>query len=394
MKPHIKWRLALVLVGSIVGSQADIRADDWPLVRGNVLGTGVAHGSLPDAPELLWKYSADKDAGFDATAVIADGVIYLGDNAGTFHAVRLADGTKLWKKVFADSGFGAGAAVENGRLYVGDMNGAMYCLATADGKELWSKKLEGEVYAAPSINGDNVLFTCEAGTLSCRNKQDGSERWQFRIEAPLRCTPTISGGRAALAGCDSHLHLINVADGKETDAVEIDAPTGSTPAMRDQRVYFGTEGGTFYAIDTPTTGDKKPTVAWTYHDQQRNQPIRAAAAVGENIVVYGSQGKALYGLNPANGEEIWKLPTRARIESSPVIAGNRVVAATTAGKLYLLDVTNGEVKWEYDAGGGFVASPAVVDGKVILGNTDGTLYCFGSKQGNANELTTKNTKKK
>ncbi len=201
----------------------------------------------------------------------------------------------------------------------------------------------------------------------------------FTSRRPLRCTPTISGGRAAVAGCDSLLHVISVADGKETATVEIDAPTGATPAMRDERVYFGTEGGAFYAIDVPLAGGKKPAVAWTYRDRQRNQPIRAAAAVSDQIVVYGSQGKAIYGLDPATGQEKWKLATRARVESSPVIAGNRVVAATTAGKIYLLDAANGDVKWEHDAGGSFTASPAVVDGKIILGNSDGTLYCFGAK---------------
>ena len=51
------------------------RADDWPLVRGDSFGTGVAQGALPDELEVLWNYSAGKDAGFEATAVIADGVI-------------------------------------------------------------------------------------------------------------------------------------------------------------------------------------------------------------------------------------------------------------------------------------------------------------------------------
>jgi outer membrane protein assembly factor BamB len=380
MKLRIEWRKVLVVAWAAIGLSGIARAEDWPVARGDIFGTGVAHGSLEDAPEILWKYSAGKDAGFDATAVVAHGAIYAGDNAGTFHAIRLADGTAIWKKEFADSGFGASAAIEKGQLYVGDMNGAIYCLATADGKELWNQKLDGEVYAGPSLNGEDVLFTSEAGTLSCRNKHDGKERWQFHIEAPLRCTPTISGGRVVLAGCDSLLHLIDVADGKEIATVEIDGPTGATPAMRDERAYFGTESGTFFAVGIPADGEKKPTVAWTYRDPQRNHPIRAAAVVDKHVVVYGSQGKAIYGLDPASGQEKWKVPTRSRVESSPVIAGNRVVVATTAGKIYLLDTATGAVKWEYDAGGSFIASPAVVDGQIILGNTDGTLYCFGSRQ--------------
>lgn len=381
---------AVVLV--LAGIVNRCRADNWPFVRGNLFGSGVAESTLPDTPELLWKFSAGKDAGFDATPVVADGVVYLGDNAGTFHALKLADGTEVWKKAFADTGFGAGAAVEAGKIYVGDMNGVIYCLAADDGKEMWNQKLEGEVYAGPSLNGDDVLFTCEAGALSCRNKRDGGERWKFHIEAPLRCTPTIAGGIAALAGCDSRLYLIDVKDGKQTDSVAIDAPTGSTPAMQNGRVFFGTEGGTFYAIDIDSANGKKPAVAWSYRDPQRNQPIRAAAAVNEQLVVYGGQSKIIYGRDPKSGEEKWKRTTRARIESSPVIAGIRVVAATSSGKIYLLDTVTGDIKWEHDAGGNFTASPAVVDGKILLANTDGTLYCFGSKQGNANGLTTKDTK--
>ncbi len=179
MKLRTNGHFVLMVVSVVVGSQTNGRADDWPLVRGNVFGTGVAYGKLPDSLEVLWKVSVSEDAGFDATAVISNGVIYVGDNAGTFHAIRLGAGTEVWKKDFPDSGFGAGAAVEGERLYVGDMNGAIYCMSTADGKEIWTGKLEGEVYAGPTPNGDDVLFTCEAGTLSCRKKQDGKDAGSF-----------------------------------------------------------------------------------------------------------------------------------------------------------------------------------------------------------------------
>ena len=355
-------------------------ADDWPLVRGDTLGTGVAQTTLPDQPEVLWKYQASKDAGFDATPVVVDGVVYIGDSSGTFHAVHLADGSAVWTKEFADSGFAAGATVAKDRIYVGDLNGVVRCLSTTDGHEQWSAKLDGEIYAGPVLHGENLLVTSESGTLSCLSAEDGHEVWPpFKIDAPLRCSPTISAGRVMLAGCDSLLHVINTADGKEIHTVEIDGPTGATPAIRNERVYFGTEGGTFFAIDVPESSEP-PSVAWTFRDPRRGQPIRSAAAVSNEIVVFGTQGKTIYGLNPENGDVKWNLPTQSRVESSAVIAGHRVVAATTAGKIYLLDAATGEAKWEYDAGGGFTASPAVVNARIILPNTDGTLYCFGRKR--------------
>jgi outer membrane protein assembly factor BamB len=385
--------IAIATLAGLAALAATGQADDWPLVRGDIRGSGVAAKPVPDKLDVMWTYRAGKDAGFDATAVITGGVIYVGDNAGSVHAVRLADGAPVWTKSFEDSGFGASAAVGKDRLYIGDLNGTVRCLKTTDGSEIWNKDLESEIYAGPTLVDDRLLVTTEAGKLYCLDVKDGQERWQpFSIEAPLRCSPTVSAGKVMLAGCDAQLHFIDIATGEETATRDIDGPTGATAAMNGDRAYFGTEGGTFFAIDAPAdiapaptapTGDadaSKP--AWSFRDPRRGQPIRSAAAVTDKLIVYGSQGKAIYGLDPVSGKPKWNQPlaTRTRVESSPVIAGNRVIAATTGGVLYVLDANTGEVISQYEAGGNFTASPAVVDGKIILGNGDGTLYCFGAKE--------------
>jgi outer membrane protein assembly factor BamB len=368
-------------------------AEDWPLVRANVSGTAVATSELPDQLEQLWTYHAAEPAGFDSTAVVAGGVIYVGDSEGVMHAVKLADGKPVWTKTFEDGGpFMAGGAVDRDRLFVADMDGNVRCLAIADGTEVWKVKVDSEVHAGPTPHAGTLLVTCEAGTLTCLDANSGDKKWEFKIDAPLRCSPTIADGHVMLAGCDSLLHAINASDGSEAFTVPIDGPTGATAAMRDGRAYFGTEGGTFFRIDIDARGGKQPAVAWTYRDPRRGQPIRSAAAVTESLLVFGGQGKAVFALDPKSGEEKWTLPTRSRVDSSPVIAGDRVVAATSAGKLYLLDAANkGESKWESDLGGGFTASPVVVESRIIIGNTDGTLYCFGSK--NSTTEVTESTEK-
>jgi outer membrane protein assembly factor BamB len=388
MKLPCNCFVRFIAFGIVAASSTGIQADDWPLVRGDVRGSGVAAKPVADQLDVLWKYTAGKEGGFDATAVIENGIAYVGDSAGTVHAVRVADGTPVWTKPFEDSGFGAGAAVGKDRLYVGDLNGVVRCLSIVDGAEIWKKDLEAEIYAGPTLVNDMLLVTTEAGKLYCLDVKNGEPRWPpFAIEAPLRCSPTVSGGKVMLAGCDAKLHFIDIMTGEEVATAEIDGPTGSTAAMNGDRVYFGTESGTFFAIDAPandapTSGSKdsaKP--AWTYRDPRRGQPIRSAAAVRDDLIVYGSQGKAIYALDPSSGKLTWNQPlaTRTRVESSPVVAGDRIIAATTGGVLYILDAKTGEVKRQYEAGGHFTASPAVVDGRIILGNADGTLYCFGKK---------------
>jgi outer membrane protein assembly factor BamB len=379
-------RAYALFVGLVAASVALIAlADDWPHMRGNIKGTGVADGKLGDQLEELWTYKAPEPAGFEATAVIANGVVYVGDTEGSYHAVKLSDGQPVWTKKFDGDGFTAGAMFDQGRLYVADMQGNARCLDAGSGEELWSAKLGDQVHAGPTVYGDSVFYTCESGMLWSLDTATGKERWQFQIDAPLRCSPTIADSKIMLAGCDSLLHAVNVSDGKEAFTVPIDGPTGATAAIATSatdgvRAYFGTEGGTFFAINVTAAEGQKPDVAWTYRDPRRGQPIRAAAAVTDSLVVFGGQGKAVFALDPTTGDEKWKLSTRSRVDSSPVIVGERVVAATTAGKVYLLETAKGEVKWEQDYGGGFNASPAVADGRVVLGNTDGSLYCFGSKE--------------
>ena len=109
---------------------------DWPLFRGDPLSSGVAHTTLPDKPDLLWKYVV-KDGAFDSTAAIADGVVYIGDLDGKLYAIDLVSGKEIWSQKF-EAGFIAAPAVKNGFLYLGDMDGKCYCIDAKSGKPKWS----------------------------------------------------------------------------------------------------------------------------------------------------------------------------------------------------------------------------------------------------------------
>ncbi|HKD35932.1 MAG TPA: PQQ-binding-like beta-propeller repeat protein, partial [Pirellulales bacterium] len=69
---------------------------DWPLLRGDSLGTGVAKSSLPENLELLWKFEVPKGS-FTTTPIVVDGMVYIGDADGVVRAIGLADGKERWK---------------------------------------------------------------------------------------------------------------------------------------------------------------------------------------------------------------------------------------------------------------------------------------------------------
>ena len=99
--------------------------DAWPVARGTASACGVAGGTLPDRPQLLWTFTVENQ-GFQAGAAISGGSVYVGSTSGTLYALDLATGKKRWE--FAGkSSYKTAPAVRDGRVYLGDQDGRV-CL--------------------------------------------------------------------------------------------------------------------------------------------------------------------------------------------------------------------------------------------------------------------------
>ena len=90
----------------------------------------------------------------------------------------------------------------------------------------------------------------------------------------------------------------------------------------------------------------------------------------------GGRDKLVHGLT-LDGKAAWTFATRARVESSPAIAGGRVFVGSNDGRFYVLGLNDGTKLWEFNAGAPLSASPAIANGRIVIGSQDGRLYCFG-----------------
>jgi outer membrane protein assembly factor BamB len=344
---------------------------DWPLVRGDEQATGAVAAPLPRTLDVAWTYDTGGSS-FEATAAIVDGIVYVGDVDGTFHAVKLADGKPAWTRKFEDTGFIAGTAVVDGRIFCVDYNGVVHALDAADGAELWTFESESSLYAAPNVYQGRVLLVTDSGELVSLDAATGKETWErFRIDQPLRCWPTVVEGRILVAGCDGLLHAVDVDTGKDLQTIDIGGPADGIPAVVGNRAFFCTASGVFFAAEV-----KPLKELWRYGHRGQSEEIHGAAATDKAIVL-GTHDKRLVALDPKTGEELWSVPLRSRAESSPVIVGDAALAATTRGRIHVVEAASGRERWSTDVGGRFIASPAVSDGKVVIGNDDGVLYCIG-----------------
>ena len=172
--------------------------------------------------------------------------------------------------------------------------------------------------------------------------------------------------------------MIDVQSGEEKAAVPIDGPTGTTPATNGDRVFFGTEGGGFFAIDF-----LKADVAWRAQSAVNGQSYRSSAVIAGDLVIVGSRGKAVEAFSCADGTRTWRHPMRGKVDASPIVATTEgglpvAIVADSAGKIVVFDPATGDTAWEFDAGGGFSAGAAAAAGHVVIASDDGTVWCFAS----------------
>jgi outer membrane protein assembly factor BamB len=85
----------------------------------------------------------------------------------------------------------------------------------------------------------------------------------------------------------------------------------------------------------------------------------------------------VHAIDMKTGKRLWTFTTRARVDSSPAVAGGRVYVGGNDGKLYVLDAASGKCLFEFEAGGPLSASPALASGRLVIGSQDGKLFCLG-----------------
>ena len=347
----------------------DTPAENWSQFRGNHQLTGVSLSNVPTSLKQLWTYEAGDS--IESSAAIVGGTVFVGSQKGELVALSLENGSVYWKYSTGGAIGESSPAYSGGVVYIGDLDGTLHAVNASDGKRLWTTKTGGEIKSSPVVYGDRVLIGSYDENLYCVSARNGSVLWKFKTNGPVHTTPGIASGIAFIAGCDEMFRAIRISDGKEVFSVSSGAYTGASPALRSGMAYYGTFDNEVLGVSLG-----QHNIAWRYEHPQRKFPYYSSAAVTAARVVIGGRDKMVHGLT-LNGKMAWTFATRARVESSPAIAGGRVYVGSNDGRFYVLALTNGAKLWEFNAGAPLSASPAIANGRIVIGSQDGRLYCFG-----------------
>ena len=304
--------LILVVCLAVSVMAQDTPTDNWSQFRGNHSLTGVSQSNVPTSLKQLWTYEAGES--IESSAAIG-GTVFVGSQKGELVALSL-EWIGVWKFATGSPIGESSPAYGNGVVFIGDLGGWINALNASDGKKLWAFKTNGEIKSSPVVIGDRVLIGSYDEHLYCLSARNGSLLWKFKTNG--QCI-RLSGidGMAFIAGCDELFRAIRISDGKEVFNVSSGAYTGASPALRGGAAFYGTFDNEVLGVNL---GERK--IAWRYEHPQRKFPFYSSAAVTATRIVLGGRDKLVHGLT-VDGKSAWTFATRARVESSPAIAGGR-----------------------------------------------------------------------
>ena len=309
-----------------------------PVVYKQKVVIGTADGEvfcLTISGKILWRFKTENSV--EASALILNNRVYVGDLSGNLYAINLNSGKKIWKFT-ADNQFMSGAnwSVRNGKTYllIGNYDYFLYCIDASNGKQVW--KYEAKNY--------------------------------------LNATPAVENGFAVFGGCDGSLHVVNIGTGKAASVNPLATYVAGSVALDKGIAYVGDYDG---KVSGFVYGNKRSK--WAFSLKDREVPFVAAPSVTKYRVLIGSKDRFLYCLNKSNGKEMWKVNMGNPVESSTITDVHNVLACNMRGDLMLLSLTKGAKVWTYSLGSPVVGNPAYSNGRLFVGTYNGKLYCLTQK---------------
>ena len=356
--------------------------------------------SYPSAPALSWKFHLG--SGTWAPPVVAGDTIYIGTDAGLFHAVRATDGSAIWTWP-GTAGIDGRAVVGTDLVYVVDTKMVLRALNRSNGSLRWSAPLHDEAIAGkpapenPTFNHraatplllDDVIYCGSSDGVLSFEAKTGTRLWRHDAKAPIYSGIGILGGDTLLFGTmDGSAVLLDRRNQKEILRVKTGGSVVTTPLVVGDRLIVGSRDYQLYGFNA-----SDGTVAWKYSywfSWVESTPV----AVDGVVYVGASDYARVSALDPATGATRWSTPVKGLNWGTPLVTSHRVFTGTVAqnipgtaiehsGGIIAMDRDTGKVRWQMKATappengfGGYAGSLALAGDKIIAAGFDGVLIAL------------------
>lgn len=312
------------------------------------------------------------------TPILTDKVVYAANSIDGIVAFDRASGQLLWRHEIKD-GVEASAQLADDILYFGAGDGQMYALQADNGKTLWTYPLKAEGLAEPLVHGGVVYVLGGNNVAHALDSKTGKLLWLYnRREAS---NISIRGGsRPALVGetvligfSDGSLVALNKSSGSVVWEVNLNRnkrfrDVDAAPIVDGDNVYVSSYDGALYALNK---NDGK--ILWSIDDGGYERVLLS----GSTLYFSTSSGKTM-AVDKVSGKVLWTKNNPGGIATSPILYKNVLMVGEMDGSLRFLDIRNGDFIAEFSPGRGVTSRPAVdvKKGEVYFVSHDANLFAL------------------
>jgi outer membrane protein assembly factor BamB len=162
----------------------------------------------------------------------------------------------------------------------------------------------------------------------------------------------------------------------------------SSPVVDEDRIYFGTDSGIFYALR-----QSDGSIAWSHRVELRNRKgIWSSPTLMGEKVIFGAYDGCVYALDSKTGNVVWRFDQADWVGSSPCFSPERnlvyvglehALVPASKGSVIALNGDTGERVWEYRTLRYVHASPLYVAefDLVAIGDNGGDFNGFDADSG-------------
>jgi outer membrane protein assembly factor BamB len=318
-EPHVAWHEQL-------GGAADFTpiVVDGKVIVGDL--SGVLRALDARTGREIWRFQAEKGAGFAGSAAGANGLIFVADLGGTLHGLDAATGSERWKVTLPNTGIQP--LVADRLLFVGSSDGHAYGFdPLTGGKPSWDWEGPAGTQMNVSVVNDGVAYIGGGGVLYAIRLVDRAYAW------PAVKTNTKDQSGAVFAG-DTIFWAARPGQGEVTggELLAIDRATGkvrwrwSSPSgqsvnpssIRDGIVYVVTTDDGVYALRDKGTAAEE---VWHFPGMCNCRPT---SLVGDTLYLQRGEGP-LIALAATDGHQLWQTPPGTQGTTSPVVTGGMIL---------------------------------------------------------------------
>ncbi len=204
---------------------------------------------------VIWKFQTGDDQkshnqiGIAGSAAVVDGIVLFGCRDGHFYAVDAKTGLGRWVEDNSGGWVIASPAVRDGVVYFPTSDGTQFkAIRIADGTLVWRTVNKAVSFSSPAIAGNLVYFGAHDGWLRALDLATGEVRHEFQTDgnkenAARYVAPDGTLNYGAIYP-DSTLSGIVVG----LDRMYSLGSVLSSPVIADGVAYFGSTDGRLYAV--------------------------------------------------------------------------------------------------------------------------------------------------